>query len=460
MNINKKTIVFLVASSMLGIILNLFVGFFLPLVVDYSNYSIYKTFTLYIGFIPLIHLGICDGVLINYRKKTLEELKKINFKKSIIMFSVVQIGLGLGLFLLLFNYIDQVFLMILLAIPFVNISTYLKQIVILIDKFKVVSFLSIINKVILLLSILLLFVTGNDTYLILVFASLITYLIQSIISIILIRKSLFDSSVNTLENISLKKAIIVGAPTLLSYIVATFLLGVDRIFVERFHTEYEYAIFSFSYSLITIILTVMDSLNVVIFSSMFKDEGDQKIKIFNNIGTFISFIFSICAIFAILIIPLINIVIPKYNDSIPIFLILLPIVFLKVNYTSRYWPYLNSVNKQNKILLSNLVVLIISILLNISVFIFNGSLIWYAIMTVITLVVLNIILGLIVNVDNNKLKALPSFSFLLLILVYIITYQFLNVYTYAFLVLFCSVRIYIDLRKNIIPLFLQWKNKV
>ena len=426
-------VVSLIGSSIISIVLNLIIGFIIPKYISYSDYSSYKIFTFYIGFIPILHLGIIDGVLLKYSKFSIDEILKVNFKKLInqlyvfqLLFSIVFLLVSITMLNMSFQYIA-----VILAIPFVNIFGLYSKLLIIYNKFKIIALVNIVQKIITVIAIGVMYILGISNYSLLVIAFFVAYIIQIGVSRIAC-KELFENSKT--EDIRLLDSIKVGFPIIISYFISTLILGLDRMFIERMSIEYDYAMYSFAYSMITIVLTIFNSINSISFSYIMRIGSERRDRIYNIFGNTINFLMITLSLGLVLIIPLVKFIIPNYFDSIQYFYFLYPIVFLRIDYSLRLWPYMNALNMGRQILLINIGILIISFILNYCVLYFKLPIIYYALMTVVSLLFWNYILDWnikkvsSINKDNSNILRVVFISVIL------ITYFNLDLKYYMFLI--------------------------
>ena len=96
--INRKFIkdLFSVGFSNVVVLLGSIVtGFVVPKVLGVTEYGIYKVFTLYLGYIALLHLGFVDGILLKYAGVEYKELDKKLFKMFTRFFVLFQLAVGI-----------------------------------------------------------------------------------------------------------------------------------------------------------------------------------------------------------------------------------------------------------------------------------------------------------------------------------------------------------------------------
>ncbi len=456
----KIQVISLLISSILGIIINIIIGLYVPHLFSKEGYADYKIYTFYLGFIPLIHLGLVDGILIKFSKYSEKENQERNFKKLLIHFSITQIIISflITIFTLTFLNISFSYLAVVLTIPLINILGFYNKILVLCNKFKVIALVNLLFKIILFIFVILMMIFGTNDYKILILATIIAYVIQLLVSLLFsnqfLRKASYDK-----EDISYIELLKIGFPILLAYIISTFILGLDRMFIEYSAEKTDYAIYAFAYSLITIFLTVLNSVNVIVFPSVMKMDNNKRNKFNTSFLLMRDFLLIVSVIAIILLGPALNTFLPKYNDSKIYFLILFPIVFLRLDYSLRLWPQMNAFGKTFTILIVNLSILMISIGLNLIVLIYNLDYIYYAVMTVISTCIWNLTLEFIVSKKTGKKINISHMYIYSIIVLTILTYYNFTMIKYLILVAFSlSVFILIN-NKLIIKKMVEYRRK-
>ncbi|MGG1634054.1 oligosaccharide flippase family protein [Paenibacillus sp. NRS-1760] len=460
-NVKVMQIATLFFSSIVGILLNIIIGFIIPQTVTVEDYSSYRIYMFYIGFLPILHLGIADGLLLKFSKYKVEELRGINFKGLLFKFFCFQIIITVFFILISLSIgnINIYYLAIILSIPLVNISGYMAQILILCGKYKIISFSNLIIKLITVLALGIMIILDYKDYRILILAMMLAYSIQIIIGYFSTKDDIFKTG-NNREKIDVKQLIKIGFPIVLAYFISTLILGTDRMFIERSNNTYEYAMFSFAYSLITIFLTVLNSVNVVVFPTIMKMSIESRLGYYNYSRGILDVMLGISSICIILFSPIINLVIPKYSDSLQYFYLLFPVVFLRIHYSLRLWPHMNSLGKSKTVLIVNTVILLVSFLLNLIVFYLNLDFSYYAITTIISLYLMNVILESIIRKHENitkDFKLLYQFIIISLMLVTYINFDYTKYILFIIINLILTIWIYFKDTKNIINQFRKVK---
>ncbi|MDY0277736.1 MAG: hypothetical protein RBQ97_06595 [Acholeplasma sp.] len=393
---NKKNIIILIIASVISVLISLFTGFIIPRELDYTAFSNFKVFTFYLAYIPLLHFGVVDGLLIKYSRIDINQIDKKHLIKMLYKFVALQIAIGvLGFFIgsVLIN-IQAIYLYVILMVPFLNIAAYMSRILIILERFNIYATFNLILKVILSFATILIIIMKSNNYIYLITAYFIASIVQIAIGFIVLKKNRDNllSASSYIQNSNLVDLSKIGFPIVLFYFIYTLVFGIDRIFIEFTESEYTYAMYAFAYSLITIVLTVLESVNTFVFTRFLRSTNVQQESYNQNFKILINALFLVAAVFLVFVNLIVKLIVPSYLDSIRYIYMLFPVIFLKLQFSLRIWPNINKNNIGIKVILNSSIVLLIGLLLNSIVLLFNLDVIYYAFMTIITFILFNIVM--------------------------------------------------------------------
>ena len=67
-------------SNLFTILSGIIVGFVIPKIMGLEDYGYYKTFTLYVSYVGLFHLGFIDGIYLKYGGVSYDDFDKCQFQ--------------------------------------------------------------------------------------------------------------------------------------------------------------------------------------------------------------------------------------------------------------------------------------------------------------------------------------------------------------------------------------------
>lgn len=292
-------------------------SFVFPKILTIDDYALYHTFTLYLTYITILHLGFPSGMVINYAGKNYEEIDKNQYKTEIQI-----IGIILGFFTTLFLVLslalkNRMLCYIALAIiPYDLIGSY-KALLQAWSKFKEFSVISTVVVTSIPIVAFLYYVTvGNlpgDIYICIYLA---LYWIVTVFVITEIGKKIKGEKANpiwTKANWATEKT---GLILVLGNYMNTLFVSADKQFVKWFFDNSRFAFYSFGMSMQALMTVFITSIAQPLFPAMaqgkFKDEEYNGIKklliVFGSLSG--------CAYFATSII--VKTFIHKYVDSLDV----------------------------------------------------------------------------------------------------------------------------------------------
>ncbi len=375
--ISKKTAksIFKVAvSNIVKLLTGVLVAFLLPKMMEVEGYGYYKTFTLYAGYIGLFQLGFADGIYLKFAGNDFKELDKCKFRLFLKVYFIYQllISLLVGCFLGPLVPSDLCFIFICLAVYITvsNLFCFYQMISQITSRFSELSIVNTIQGVILALSVIVLWFihkynNSMISYMVYTIVFILIYSIQVLIYMYIYRDITFGKSASFKDN---KKELLnlvkIGFPLMIANLCFSFVLTIDRQFVNILFDNTTYAIYAFAYNMLNLITTTLSAISVVIYPILKRSSGES-IKYTYSILIFIIMII----VFAgqSVYFPLewfINWFLPKYSESLPIFRIILPGIAMSCSISIVMHNYYKTENKEVSFFVRSLIILIISTLAN------------------------------------------------------------------------------------------------
>lgn len=267
-------------SRVLSLLSGVVVGFVLPKVLGVTDYGFLRIYTLYTVYTALMHFGFIDGILLKFAGfdyKNLDKTEMRTYSRFFISFQLI-LSFAFIIVAVLFFETDYRFIIIMLGLnlSFNNIMTYYQFISQATQRFKEYSNRSIIvavAKTALVLIMLLLYrYRGTELsyqpYIIWLniidFALLIWYVFTYRDITFGKRKRLKECNQNIKS--LFKKGIILT----IAYQAAQLALALDRQFVSVLFTTKMYGLYSFAYSLVSMISQLISSISTVMFPTLKK----------------------------------------------------------------------------------------------------------------------------------------------------------------------------------------------
>lgn len=241
-------------------------GFLLPKFLSIENYSIVRTFGLYIGYCTVLHFGFSDGIYIILGGKNLSiELKKkirgyFNVLLKIIFFTMLALFV-INLFLK--NYYLTVFL--LYTIP-CQINLFLSMVYRALNELKYYTWMKGLTNIFTLISIVLCIIFSNS-YVYINSQIMLQYIIM-IIFLIHFFKNFKDAI--PIETSEIRYITKLGFSLLIGNLVYNLIFSMDRWFVKILFDSNDFAFYSFGVSMLNLFIVLITSVSVILYPYLCK----------------------------------------------------------------------------------------------------------------------------------------------------------------------------------------------
>lgn len=268
-------------SNLISLMISVLSSFITPVILGHDGYGYYKIFSLYTTYVPLLHIGFIDGILIRNAGKKIEDISFNKFRTYTLFLLIFELFLSIvmSIFACLIN-IPQINREIIIAIAIysflLNALTYFQFFSKCIMRFSELASIarlqSFINLFFLLLALYLYKFTAfnvNVTYYMFymnfaVFILLCYYLVRYKKIILGERKTLASQFKN------IRVFFRVGFAIMISYQITMVMVNADNQFISMFFKVSEYGKYAFAYSLAALLLTVFNAVSSVMLPYMKK----------------------------------------------------------------------------------------------------------------------------------------------------------------------------------------------
>ena len=330
-------------------------SFLLPRLLSMEGYGLYKVFNLYSTYIIILQFGIIEWLYMKYGGKKLEDVNKKEFSGFFKTLFVIQLAVSLLLVVAscVFSDGDVRFIAVALSVNIVvlnmtNLFQYLSQAV---QRFTELSTRNVAKAILTVCCVVAIYVSAKSlpalaNYKLYIYITIAINFVLLLWYIFTYRKLfVFAKAITLKETWNMVKQ---GFPLCLSNIISTLLLSVDRQVVSMFFPTTDYAIYSYAYSLLMLISTVVSSVSLVVFS-MFKKQDEE--RLIANYSINIKRVSILLAAAATVYFPLcwfVDLVLPNYVESLTILRIVIPGLLFSAPVTVVMHNYYKTLNLNTK----------------------------------------------------------------------------------------------------------------
>lgn len=329
-----KSIAQVLTSNITTILSGIVIGFIIPKVISVEGYGFYKTFTLYVTYTGMFSMGIIDGIVLDYGGCDYESLDCRLFRsifKWYILIHVIWIVVILAttIFIQDANY-SFIVAMIAIYMFFANIVGYFQQISQITQRFKEYSVAKIIQSAMKIIGGVIMigiyYLTQDYVnYRIYIGLSTLGFIIIAIGYTIIYRELIFGVSFQFFCTgkivLHLSK---IGFPLMFANLCGTFILTLDRQFVNLLFTNSEYAVYAFAYNLLSLITVATSAVSTVLYPMLKRTQLEALEKKYSDlVSTILIFVFGAMLVYFPLS-AFIQWFLPKYTESLVIFRVIFP----------------------------------------------------------------------------------------------------------------------------------------
>lgn len=453
------------SSNALVLLSGIVSGLILPKLMGVNDYGYYKIFNLYIGYTALLHFGFVDGILLKHAGQEYSNLDTNLFRRNSQFFLVMQAVITAVIVAVSSVIFTGVYRFIFLLIGFdtfaVNVSAYYQYVSQSTLRFNELSTRKILQAVFRIIIIVLLYVLAKINiisrfdYRTFLVAWVIVDTILTIWYIWTYRDITFGpiESKRSKFSVSLSEYFRQGLILTVAYQVTNLILSLDRQFVSILYSTRRYAIYSFAYTLISLVTALVNAVSLVLFPSLRRNTIRNALKNYSNsISTMLLLVFfSIIVYFPLCI--FIEWYLPNYSASLVYLRVLFPGLAINSCMNAIIFNYYKLLNANKRYFLTSVIILFIAILANFLAFKIFDSPLAISISSLLVLILWYILAeGYLVR--KYHIKWLKNFAYILVVSLsfYIITEEpsyYLGFVIYAVVYLVITLLFYQDLLKTL-----------
>ncbi len=329
-----KNLFYVAFSRLVSLASGVLVGLLLPKVFTITDYGYYKVFTLYAAYTALLHFGFVDGLLLALAGKEYDSLNKEKIRTYTRFFwgfecIVAGVMLAVGAF---FLKGESRFLLVMLSANtlLVNLTTYYQFLSQAVQRFGDYSAKTLLVSLIRLCFVVILFgiyLRGGTaiSYRIYLLGLSFFDLLMLIWYVVIYREITFGKR---LALPAVKKEIYsifkTGITLTLAYQVSHIILALDRQFVSILFPTETFAKYSFAYSIVSMVSTMISSLSVVLLPMLKSKTREYVVGACKKCVTIIAILASGALVCYYPFALFVDWFLPDYHDSLQYIAIVLP----------------------------------------------------------------------------------------------------------------------------------------
>ena len=361
----KKNVSLTISVQIVSFFVSLVMNLLLPKFIDEEHYSYWQTFLLYIGYVPLLHLGILDGLMLRYSQYDYNELDKPLVRSQFTLFFLMELVFASSLIIGSFFVSNEIARLIVafsgIAVISTNLFTYTSYTFQLTNRISKYAKLVLLDKLVLGVGVIVLMVVGAKYF----YQICYVYFAARFSAIAwgyFHNKELYFGKI-----VALKKAVceykenfISGFMLLLANLSSMFMVGGAKMVVQWRYDTFLFGQIAFAFNASNLFLTFVTAASVALFPSIKRIDPDKLPIFYDKIRGSISLILFVALIFYFPCYKILQLWLPNYAESLVFWGILMPIIIFSSKVTLLTNNYLKAYRKEKIMLKINLISVIIA----------------------------------------------------------------------------------------------------
>ncbi|TXT18487.1 MAG: heteropolysaccharide repeat-containing protein [Erysipelotrichaceae bacterium] len=335
---------------------------------EYGYWQLYAFYTSFVGF---LHFGWNDGIYLRYGGQDYKQLDKKLFFSQFYMLIIFELLIGIMIILMTLLWITDVernfiILMSVFSMFILNVRYFLFFVLQATNRIKEFSKLTILDRVLYAVILVIMLVLGVRDYRYLIYAELLARGITLVFTMFSCREIAFAKLKSfTFTFSEMRKNISVGVKLMFATIASLLIMGVVRFFIERSWDIATFGKVSLTISISNLMMVFITTVGIVIYPLLRRAKHEDLADIYQLIRNLLSpFLLGVLIFFNPLRYLLLQ-WLPNYAESIKYMAIIFPIVVYEGLMSLLVNTFFKTIRAEAKLLHFNVITLALSVILTI-----------------------------------------------------------------------------------------------
>lgn len=359
----KKNVSLSIVAQLVSFSVSLLLNLLLPKFVSEKDYSYWQTFLLYASYVPLLHFGFLDGLMLRYSQYDYDKLDKplISSQFKLFLFAeIVFACVGMVVSVFIENEVSRyIWRFISIAIITTNVFTYTSYLFQLTNRIGKYAMLIIVERVLLGVGIVALLILGVSHF----YCICGVYLLATFLAICWgasQNQGLYFGGSAREGVCEFKKNLSSGVMLLVANLSSMFLVGGAKMVVQWHYDVLTFGKVAFSFNIVNLFLTFVTAASVAIFPSIKRINKDDLPDFYIRIRRSVT---PLLLVTMVLYFPgcyLLRFWLPNYAESLGYLGVLMPMVVYASRVTLLTNNYLKAYRRERLMLYINVVSVVIA----------------------------------------------------------------------------------------------------
>lgn len=361
----RTNIILSISAQVVSLCASFLLGLIVPKYIDMSQYAYWQTYTLYASYVGILHFGLLDGIVLRYSSYDYDNLNKPIIRSQfvwLLAFTSTATLICCSISLLLSNASKIILILVGLSIVLTNVVSYTTFIYQITNEIQKYVSVIIIERIANIAFVMLVLLIGKQDFYWFCLAPMLGTCCGILFALIK-SKDIFVGALTSFNTsvAELKKNISAGAKLLAANWSAMFIIGGAKTFIQWHWSLIIFGLVSFSFSLTNLFLTFINAASVAVFPALKRTTNDKLKDLYPRLRMQVTVLLTVMLVLYYPINFFLPFWLPKYNDSLYYFGLILPNVIFNSKVYLLTNNYLKVLRQEKSMLKINVFSLILAI---------------------------------------------------------------------------------------------------
>lgn len=374
-----KNFFYTLSSNLISMLVSILVVLIIPKLVSVEDNGYWQLYLFYASYVGFLHFGWNDGIYLRYGGEKYDDLDKSLFFSQFYTLLFSQLIIGISIWIgstILLSDLNKIYILQSVAIctVIVNVRYMLLYILQATNEIKGFATITLLDRILYLLLILIALVLGWHNYKLMITADLAAKLFSLIFAMYRCRDIIFRSITSYLFNVrEIILNISVGIKLMFANVASSLIIGTVRMGIERNWDISTFGKISLTLNVSNFMMLFINAVGVIMFPTLRRLDEDKLPNIYISLRSILMII-----MFGILIVyyPLKEVLIswlPAYKSSLAYMALIFPMCVYEGKMALLINTYLKTLRKEKIMLRYNFITVLFSIILTyFATYIFNN----------------------------------------------------------------------------------------
>ncbi len=393
-------------AQVVSLLVSVIMSFVVSRFMEVSSFGYYQLFLFYSTYSSIIQFGVSEGVYLEnggkeYLNLDWAELKQL-FTNTMLVINCLLIIVSFVLIMLTDNHNKRIVIGFVCLYAIVNfIVSYFGFILQTVNRTEDYSKSIIAGKLITLILCVTFVMIRNYSFVWYCLFFTVGHAVSGLIVSLYCKEILFYKNGWSIILWKKKNTIIAGLILLLSGLVSSFILGINRIFIEHYLGIEVFARVSLALNLISFFILFAIQVGMVYFPHIMLLDKTERSRLFKRMDIYTTCIMPVIIMVYIPINIILPLWIPQYEESIHWMLLFIPYMIYEIRTQIMYNTYLKVLRRERTLFIVNVVSLIVCSVANYIFIRYIGNLEVVFIVICTVMVVKSIVLSRVIEKEFN-----------------------------------------------------------